>query len=176
MPRVNVLTFYGVGGLGKSELSRRLEQWLFGALGDVTEWGTPPRTTRPLITTRIDLAEREVVDIERIVLDLRASFGEVDAQPHAFDIALALWWRHNHGDTPITLPVSPPTTRGETARSDLREQLKDTTVSVLEELGASFGLAELGIRVARKAHATAATTSAARRRSQPVVCADAERT
>ncbi len=153
-PRVNVLTFYGVGGLGKSELSRRLEQWLFGALGDVTEWGTPPRTTRPLITTRIDLAEREVVDIERIVLDLRASFGEVDAQPHAFDIALALWWRHNHGDTPITLPVSPPTTRGETARSDLREQLKDTTVSVLEELGASFGLAELGIRVARKAHAT----------------------
>ena len=28
--RRNVLTFYGIGGIGKTELSRRLERWVLG--------------------------------------------------------------------------------------------------------------------------------------------------
>lgn len=40
----NLLTFYGVGGQGKSRLSRRLQRWISGVLPSDDPWGVPPRT------------------------------------------------------------------------------------------------------------------------------------
>ncbi len=42
VPRRNVLTFCGKGGVGKTSLSRRLESWLRGQLGAESEWGHGP--------------------------------------------------------------------------------------------------------------------------------------
>ena len=149
-PRWNVLTFHGVGGHGKSELSKRLERWIAGDLGDASDWGPAPHTNRTVLTTRIDLAEREILDVERLVLELRATLGASELQTDAFDIALALWWRQYHGDEPVYRLPSRRTSTSSAAQHDLREQLKDTSVAVLQELGAGVGLAELGIRLAKR--------------------------
>ena len=44
-PRHNVLTFYGIGGIGKTELSRRLQRWLTGEHSDSSHWGPAPNST-----------------------------------------------------------------------------------------------------------------------------------
>lgn len=41
--RHHVLTFYGIGGIGKTELSRRLERWVVGELPKAGEWGPGAR-------------------------------------------------------------------------------------------------------------------------------------
>jgi hypothetical protein len=166
-PRRNVLTFYGVGGLGKTEVSRRLERWLRHELGGNTDWGLAPATARPILTTRIDLAERELVDIERIVVELRSTLGALDVQPSAFDIALTLWWQQYHGSVPTIRSARPSArTESDSLTDDIAEQLKDTATVVAEELGATFGLADLGLRVARR------VTSAVRERRRRLAAED----
>jgi hypothetical protein len=51
-PRQNVLTFYGMGGIGKTELSHRLERWLAGELIDLRDWDAPPRLDQEVVTVR----------------------------------------------------------------------------------------------------------------------------
>ena len=55
----NVLTFYGQGGMGKTRLSRRLEHWLRGELGDATEWG--PRPIGPSLVWQATSAGKETM-------------------------------------------------------------------------------------------------------------------
>lgn len=45
-PYRNVLVFRGIGGIGKTELSGRLERWASGRLqpGERAGWGPPPRS------------------------------------------------------------------------------------------------------------------------------------
>lgn len=38
--RENVVTFYGIGGIGKTELSKRLERWVLGELPGAGDWGS----------------------------------------------------------------------------------------------------------------------------------------
>src|ERR1700759_1471092 len=52
--RRNILTFHGVGGIGKTTLSRRLQSWVTGGLEKTDLWGAPPRTAIAT-TARIDL-------------------------------------------------------------------------------------------------------------------------
>jgi len=145
--RDNLLVFYGIGGLGKTSLSERLEQWITGELGDSTEWGTPPRIDRPLLTTRLDMAERQGLDVERAVLMLRASVGALEVPTNSFDHALALWWQQYHGDQPIpSLPIR--RTAGSVAKSiDLAGQLKESVAAAFDDVGVGFGLPGLGIRL-----------------------------
>ncbi|WP_305784542.1 hypothetical protein [Symbioplanes lichenis] len=52
--RDNVLTFYGVGGIGKTELSHRLERWLRGDVPAGTDWPEPLRLDHKVRTARLD--------------------------------------------------------------------------------------------------------------------------
>ncbi|MFF1511840.1 ATP/GTP-binding protein [Streptomyces sp. NPDC058326] len=97
-PRTNVIAFYGVGGIGKSTLSRTLEAALAGADGRPARWGEPSWPARPaLLPVRIDLARSAGTDFERVLLTIRLALAAHLGRPlPAFDIALRRYWEHQH--------------------------------------------------------------------------------
>lgn len=87
-PRRNVLVYYGVGGVGKTELSRRLARWVNGQFTEDDVWRAAPDTRgRPLVTVRLD-CNGSVVDPVGFLTDLRLALGEVDRRWPAFDLAM----------------------------------------------------------------------------------------
>ncbi|MFJ5548678.1 hypothetical protein [Streptomyces sp. NPDC093225] len=97
-PRNNILVMHGVGGIGKTTLSRTLEAALAGAEGRPARWGEPVWPARPtLLPIRIDLARSAGVDFERLVLIIRLALAAHLGRPlPAFDIALRRYWEHQH--------------------------------------------------------------------------------
>ncbi|MFB7825318.1 ATP/GTP-binding protein [Streptomyces hydrogenans] len=96
-PRDNVLVFHGIGGIGKTTLSRKLEAALAGAEQRPAQWGEPawPAGSR-LLPVRIDLARSAGGDFEHLVLTLRAALAVVGRPLPAFDLALRRYWDHQH--------------------------------------------------------------------------------
>lgn len=86
--RRNVLTFYGVGGIGKTTLSHELERRL---LAEARE-----KERDDVVTVRIDLSEEGAGDIESLLLRLRAALGQLGSRWPAFDLALASYWARAH--------------------------------------------------------------------------------
>jgi hypothetical protein len=58
--RCNIFVFYGVGGIGKTALSTRLEAWIQGGLLDDDPWGPrrPPTSPRLYALTCMGLLDR----------------------------------------------------------------------------------------------------------------------
>jgi hypothetical protein len=102
-PRTNVLGFHGVGGIGKTTLSRTLESALADAEGRPLRWGEPAWPARPaLLPIRIDLARSAGNDFERVILTLRLALAARLGRPlPAFDIALRRYWEHQHPGEPL---------------------------------------------------------------------------
>ncbi|MEV6840874.1 ATP/GTP-binding protein [Streptomyces sp. NPDC051133] len=102
-PRTNVLVFHGVGGIGKTTLSRMLESALADAESRPARWGEPAWPDRPaLLPVRIDLARSAGTDFERVILTLRLALAARLGQPlPAFDIALRRYWEHQHPGEPL---------------------------------------------------------------------------
>ncbi|MGY4966599.1 ATP/GTP-binding protein [Streptomyces sp. 900105245] len=102
-PRNNILVMHGVGGIGKTTLSRTLEAALAGSEGRPARWGEPVWAARPtLLPIRIDLARSAGVDFERVVLTLRLALAAHLNRPlPAFDIALRRYWEHQHPGEPL---------------------------------------------------------------------------
>ncbi|MGR6968177.1 tetratricopeptide repeat protein [Streptomyces cynarae] len=138
--RRHVLCFYGIGGIGKTELSRRLERWAHGELGDTSEWGTPPRMDTDVRTTRVDFHGSSVTDAVEIILRLRAAVACPGHRFPAFDVGLAAWWSFARPGTPLPDLYDH---RG----FDLRGQISDTLNDVFNDAGASFGLGPLTVRM-----------------------------
>lgn len=68
-PRTNILVLYGVGGVGKSTLSRTLEAVLADSGGRPARWGAPSWPQCPaLLSICIDLARAAGNDFEAPVL------------------------------------------------------------------------------------------------------------
>lgn len=97
-PRTNLLVFHGVGGIGKTTLSRTLEAALTGTEGSPARWNVPSWPTRPaLLPVRIDLARSAGTDFERVLLTIRLALAAHLGRPlPAFDIALRRYWDHQH--------------------------------------------------------------------------------
>jgi hypothetical protein len=90
--RHNVISFYGLGGIGKSALSQRLEQWVHGGLPLDSGWGPVP-LTRVAATARLDLHNSVgQVDILAILLALRAGVAPLRRSWPVFDLAFAAYW------------------------------------------------------------------------------------
>ena len=88
----NVLVFYGMGGVGKSRLSERLEAWLTGSLGTDSEWGVPPLLPAPALTVRWDLNNiRGNLDVTELLIGLRAGLMRSPRAWAAFDLAFAAY-------------------------------------------------------------------------------------
>ncbi|MEV5648961.1 hypothetical protein AB0L57_11985 [Nocardia sp. NPDC052254] len=86
----NVLVYHGVGGIGKTTLSERLEAWSNGESPAVDRWGPPMPVAA---TCRIDLhPTRGQVDMVAALVSLRRAFGKVEPRWPAFDVAFAAYW------------------------------------------------------------------------------------
>ncbi|MFJ9460919.1 ATP/GTP-binding protein [Kitasatospora sp. NPDC101447] len=102
-PRHNVLVFHGVGGIGKTTLSRKLETALTDAAQRPAQWGEPAWPASPrLLPVRADLARSAGTDIEQLVLTLRLALARhVGRGLPAFDIALRRYWDTVHPGEPL---------------------------------------------------------------------------
>ncbi|MGW1533895.1 ATP/GTP-binding protein [Streptomyces aureus] len=100
--RRNLLVFHGVGGIGKTTLSRKLESALHDAGSRPVQWGEarwPPG--RQILPVRIDLAHSAHTDFERVVLTLRLALTSIGRPLPAFDLALRRYWEHQHPGEPL---------------------------------------------------------------------------
>lgn len=100
-PRRNVLVFYGVGGIGKSTFSRRLEAHLSAEGQDTPQWTPVPAEAGRLLPVRVDLSRQSGLGFEDIVLALRLTAGRLGRPMPAFDLALRRYWDVNHPGEPL---------------------------------------------------------------------------
>jgi len=99
----NVLVFHGHGGIGKSELSKRLERWATLGIAEDTEWGLAP-TTRIDATARVDLhGTQGHIDGAEQLARLRVQFAGLRPHWDAFDVAFAAYWASTHPTAPLPI-------------------------------------------------------------------------
>jgi len=100
--RHNVITYFGIGGIGKSTLSRRLEAALADGEQRPAQWGERTWPGTRILPVRIDLARTAGTDFERVVLTIRLALARHLGQPlPAFDIALTRYWNIAHPGEPL---------------------------------------------------------------------------
>lgn len=90
--RRNVLMYFGMGGIGKTTLSDRLEDWIKGELDDPGDWGEPPDVDR-IVTGRWELNNSHGnLSASRLLIDLRDTLGKSQRSWPAFDVAFASYF------------------------------------------------------------------------------------
>jgi tetratricopeptide (TPR) repeat protein len=91
--RSNLLVFYGLGGIGKTSLSKRLERrFRDGEHEDAA-------ARRPVC--RINLDDPALTDLETLVIIIRSAVGEHLGRCPAFDLALSVYWQRSHPGLPM---------------------------------------------------------------------------
>ncbi|AJF70358.1 hypothetical protein [Streptomyces vietnamensis] len=100
-PRHNVLVAHGVGGIGKSTLSRKIEASLTHPEGRPAQWAEPAWPIEKLLPVRIDLARSTGIDFERLMLSIRLAVASLGRPMPAFDLALRRHWERNHPGEPL---------------------------------------------------------------------------
>ncbi|UCA54023.1 ATP/GTP-binding protein [Streptomyces sp. WA6-1-16] len=100
-PRRNILVFHGVGGIGKSTLSRKIEASLASSGHRPVQWESPTHPEMRTLPVRIDLARAAGMDFERVILTIRLAVAALGQPMPAFDLALRRYWEHNHPGDPI---------------------------------------------------------------------------
>ncbi len=133
-PRSNVLVFYGTGGIGKSRLSKELENIA--------------RTSGSRSAcVRLDFANGGLRDPEEVLLRLRIGLADQGWAFPAFDTLLAIYWSHQHPHLSLSDYLRP---RSWSQRIDLAEivqnSVEDLIVDVADKV--TFGLVGLGRRLA----------------------------
>lgn len=153
----NVLVFHGYSGLGKSELSRRLEAWSIpesrpGAWSPAPSmsprnWG--PRPGSPggppevLATARIDLFQTQgYLDGARVLAELRIELGSLKERWPLFDLAFAAYWAATHPGEDL------PVTADKKLSRDFSEQVTNLLSMLSEEAGQVITTATMAIRFA----------------------------
>jgi hypothetical protein len=95
-PRRNVLTFYGVGGIGKTTLSLQVVERLSGNGRGPEQWPHIDPALGRIVPVRVDLSTQAGVDLETILLSLRVAVAELGRPMPAFDLAFHRYWEQNH--------------------------------------------------------------------------------
>lgn len=95
-PRRNVLSFYGVGGVGKSSLLRKLEQTIGPNRQAPKHWPEIAAPFKTLVPINIDMGRSGISGIEPLLVSIRAALMEAGVSTPAFDIFLAAYWAEVH--------------------------------------------------------------------------------
>ena len=145
--RWNVRVFHGVGGIGKTALSARLEAWIKGHLLHDDPWGPVPPTD-VAATIRIDLhGSAGEVDLAAVLVALRSGVARLRRRWPVFDLAFAAYW------SAVRPGEALPSLQG---RDELANAVVDTIHDALGDLGSLAGLpgvatgGGLAIRAIRK--------------------------
>lgn len=152
--RDNVLVIHGVGGIGKSTLTHRIEAAL-ARHERPAQWPALDLAVR-VLPVRIDLARAAGTDLERVVLSLRLALTALKKPMPAFDLAFARYWEHAHPGEDLTdhLRRSASAYARFADAVALPEQLRDTLGDVAQALavpGAVLGAAARLASAAAKA-------------------------
>jgi hypothetical protein len=99
--RRNTLVFYGVGGIGKSTLSRGVAEHLVDSEAHSNDWPPLDAEVGRVIPVRVDLSRDSGADFETLMLALRLAAAELGAPMPAFDIAFQRYWERSHPGEPI---------------------------------------------------------------------------
>ncbi|BDH10605.1 ATP/GTP-binding protein [Streptomyces hygroscopicus] len=100
-PRRNVLVFYGVGGIGKSTLSRGVAEHLVDSEARGADWPPLDPQVGRVAPVRIDLSRDSGSDFESLMLALRLAVVELGEPMPAFDLAFQRYWERNHPGEPL---------------------------------------------------------------------------
>ncbi|MFI6495687.1 tetratricopeptide repeat protein [Streptomyces sp. NPDC050564] len=149
-PRRNVLTFFGAGGVGKSSLSRALE---IRHSGDDRQqrqnWPVMQRQFEKPVEARVDLASDSGIDLERILLSIRAAVGRLGRPMHAFDITFSRYWEHAHPDTPLDEFLrGDGALRRASEAIRLPEQMQEGLAEIAGAFGSSSAMVSAASRIA----------------------------
>ncbi len=125
-PRRNILVFYGMGGVGKTRLSKELGR----------RYAEPTDPAEQRAAFRVDFEDGGSGDLEGILLGIRAALGRWKGAWPAFDLAFAVYWERAHPGVPLQSAVN--TRRG--GGSDLGSQLQDAIENLLESPGGVLGI------------------------------------
>lgn len=144
--RENVLVYYGVGGIGKTALSKRLE----------ARFLDEARSQKTASTTfRWDLGQSGASDFESFMLGLRVAVGELGRSFPAFDFLLAQYWAFAHPGQDFREHVGRNTFYGRAARKiGLSERIDDLLEDVGSAITSSSALFKAGSDVAASVFAT----------------------
>ncbi|MEU8787380.1 ATP/GTP-binding protein [Streptomyces sp. NPDC048637] len=100
-PRRNVLVFYGVGGIGKSTLSRGVAEHLVDSEARGADWPPLAPEVGRVVPVRVDLSRDSGSDFESLMLALRLAVAELGEPMPAFDLAFQRYWERNHPGEPL---------------------------------------------------------------------------
>jgi hypothetical protein len=100
-PRRNVLVFYGVGGIGKTTLSRGIAEHLADGEGSGGDWPPLDPEAGRVVPVRVDLSQGSGGDFESLMLALRLAAAELGQLMPTFDIAFQRYWERNHPGEPL---------------------------------------------------------------------------
>jgi tetratricopeptide (TPR) repeat protein len=132
-PRRNVLVFYGVGGIGKTTLSRELEERFAEGRGKAVH-----------IACRADFDSPAFYDLEYLLLHVRSALGRKVASWPAFDLALAVYWEKKHPGVPLRRFVGEDSgLRRLAGETDLPAQIEATVDTLLTGLPLISGTRKL---------------------------------
>lgn len=126
----HVLTFYGDGGVGKSELSTRLGRWMQGQLPVDDAWGPAPDQRVACVVSWDAYQSHGGLDPTSLLAQLRIQLGTVKRTWPAFDLALTALWGATRPGQPLVLE----------APTRMSESLGDVVAGLLGD-GASAALA-----------------------------------
>ncbi|MFC7730685.1 hypothetical protein [Actinomadura keratinilytica] len=100
-PRRNVLVFYGVGGIGKSTLSRQIAERLADPQAGPQRWAPVDPGLGRILPVRVDLSRQAGVSFETVMLAVRLAVVELGRPMPAFDLAFLRYWEHRHPGEPL---------------------------------------------------------------------------
>ena len=146
LPRRNVMVYYGIGGIGKTTLSRQLERRLLdGSISD--------RLPKKKTAVRLDFGETGEFDVETILLRIRAGLGGIRRRWPAFDLAFPIYWKRSHpGESLPRFARRSPALRSAGDGMDFADQIQDTFAQFLTEVGLAWSATRVAASVASLAH------------------------
>lgn len=95
-PRRNIMTFYGIGGIGKSTLLQMLVQRLDPASQPPSHWPARPPLPLRFVVASADLRRSAMPTLEGLLLDIRSALAPTTERFIAFDLLFGTYWVQNH--------------------------------------------------------------------------------
>jgi tetratricopeptide (TPR) repeat protein len=142
--RRNVLTYYGEFGIGKTKLLQRLQRRFTD--------GSCLTASQRRVSFLVDLHDERTLDVETLLLDVRAALGQLQNRWHAFDLALAAYWEQRHPGLAMTDFLDRNSTLARiAAQVGLAAQAQATVESLLQLPPGVWGtLTRVGLQVVGK--------------------------